>query len=379
LQDRPKFRTSIATTFQQAARLDARGLRRLRKNHQSASTAEESHNKRCRIGNGDAVYRRGDHGDDATRLCNSSVPEVARGKPPATVHRRNRLQKNTPTAAKQQRSRRLFRRPETACNRKAQKAATPSPPPPPHGSGPEETVVLHTTTPHYCKQDARKGRRRAAPETASPDATYCNRTCLRPGMRACRGTRHRHRRPYSQSIVGFIRALPARQADVGTGSGAPSPVGYSLSGRAPNSGRRSTPSRATQRGVTGRPTQSHCATRTSGCFLTRRRGSQAPLRPVHPRLTDSREAATTLTGMLASNYVGPIGRARLQLLNLQMQQVRTGAYRSFTYKGRQLVQPAEECTLAKGQLLEESKRLRPSRLCHNRTIRSMERAAESSM
>jgi serine/threonine protein kinase len=79
-----------------------------------------------------------------------------------------------------------------------------------------------------------------------------------------------------------------------------------------------------------------------------------------PTLNSSRD----LTGMWTGTYLDRSGKARLQLLNLQMQQVPDGAITGhLTYQAGG--SPGEECTLDKSNYSTQSKRLRLIIHCRN--------------
>ena len=89
-----------------------------------------------------------------------------------------------------------------------------------------------------------------------------------------------------------------------------------------------------------------------------------PTEPVTPAPSPTLENSHDLTGMWSGTYVDRSGRARLQLLNLQMQQVPDGAITGrFTYKAGSSA--GEDCTLDKSSYSRKSKRLRLITHCHN--------------
>jgi serine/threonine-protein kinase len=89
-----------------------------------------------------------------------------------------------------------------------------------------------------------------------------------------------------------------------------------------------------------------------------------PTEQVTPAPSPTLESSHDLTGMWSGTYVDRSGTARLQLLNLQMQQVPDGAITGrFTYKTG--ISAGEDCTLDKSSYSKKSKRLRLITHCHN--------------
>ena len=89
-----------------------------------------------------------------------------------------------------------------------------------------------------------------------------------------------------------------------------------------------------------------------------------PTEQVTPASSPTLESRHDLTGMWSGTYVDRSGRARLQLLNLQMRQVPDGAITGrFTYKAGSSA--GEDCTLDKSSYSRKSKRLRLITHCHN--------------
>ena len=86
--------------------------------------------------------------------------------------------------------------------------------------------------------------------------------------------------------------------------------------------------------------------------------------PVMPASSPTLESSHDLTGMWSGTYVDRSGRAQLQLLNLQMQQVPDGAITGrFTYKAGSSA--SEDCTLDKSSYSSKTRRLRLITHCHN--------------
>ena len=89
-----------------------------------------------------------------------------------------------------------------------------------------------------------------------------------------------------------------------------------------------------------------------------------PADPVTPAPSPTLEGNRDLTGMWTGTYVDRSGRALLQILDLQMQQVQDGAITGrFTYKAGSSA--GEDCTLDKSSYSTQSKRLRLVTHCRN--------------
>lgn len=87
-----------------------------------------------------------------------------------------------------------------------------------------------------------------------------------------------------------------------------------------------------------------------------------PINPPDPSATARSQA--NLTGLWTGTYTDRSGRARLQMLNLKLQQVANGAVTgSFTYQTSESVN--DECTLDKSSYSAQSRRLRLITHCRN--------------
>jgi serine/threonine protein kinase len=280
--------------------------------------------------------------DDATRRP-SSVPKAARAQPPATVSPdETRQQQNTPKAANAE-------RPETVSldqtlpQQNAPKAANAQRP---ETGSPDQTLL---------QQNASKAADAQHPETASPDATL-----LQQAAHARRaGTAIAIGGLLALSIVGIV-LYSARQADVGTDQGRPSQSVLA---------ERAEPTRQTQHteppntGVTESSDTAATAPPDTAANTPPTVDSK-PTEPVTPAPSPTLESSHDLTGMWSGTYVDRSGRARLQLLNLQMQQVPDGAITGrFTYTAGSSA--GEDCTLDKSSYSRKSKRLRLITHCHN--------------
>jgi hypothetical protein len=153
------------------------------------------------------------------------------------------------------------------------------------------------------------------------------------------------------SIVGIV-LYSARQADLGTDQGRP--LQSVLAERAE-------PTRQTQHTD---PSNIGATAPLDTAANTQPTLDPKPFEPVTPPPSPTPESSHDLTGMWSGTYVDRSGRARLQLLNLQMQQVPDGAITGrFTYKAGSSA--GEDCTLDKSSYSSKSKRLRLITHCHN--------------
>ena len=262
--------------------------------------------------------------DDATRLP-SSVPEAARAQIPATVSpNQTLLQPNAPKAA-------VAQRPETI--------------------SPDQTL-LQPDTPTAA--DAQH------PETASPNAILLRQEAPKAAHARRAGTAIAIGGLLALSIVGIV-VYSVRRADLGTDQDRP--LQSVLAERAE-------PTRQTQH---TEPPPNTGVTESSDTAATAPADTAAntpptvdpkQTEPVTPAPSPTLETSHDLTGMWSGTYVDRSGRARLQLLNLQMQQVPDGAITGrFTYKAGSSA--GEDCTLDKSSYSKQSKRLRLITHCHN--------------
>jgi serine/threonine protein kinase len=276
--------------------------------------------------------------DDATRLP-SSVPKVARAQLPVTVSPdETRLQQNAPKVANAQRPETVSPD-QTLLPQNALKAAN--------------AQRLETVSPDQTllQQNSPKTADVEHSETVSPDATLLQQDAPKATHARRGGTAVAIGGLLALSIVGMI-LYSARKADVGTDQGRQSQSVLP---------ERTEPTRQTQRtepptiGVTE---SSDTAANTPPTV------DPKSTEPVTPAPSPTLESYHDLTGMWSGTYVDRSGRARLQLLNLQMQQVPDGAITGrFTYKAGRSA--GEDCTLDKSSYSKKSKRLRLITHCHN--------------
>ena len=261
--------------------------------------------------------------DDATRLP-SSVPQVVRAQPPATVlPNETRLQQNTPKAAKAQ-------HPETV--------------------SPDQTLL---------QPDAPRDADAQHPEPASSDAKLLRQEAPKAVHVRHAGTAIAIGGLLALSIVGIV-LYSARQADLGTDQGRPLQSGLA---------ERAEPTRQTQH--TDSPNTGVTELSNTGATAPPDTAANTPptvdpkpTEQVTPAPSPTLESSHDLTGMWSGTYVDRTGRARLQLLNLQMHQVPDGAITGrFTYKAGSSA--GEDCTLDKSSYSRKSKRLRLITHCHN--------------
>lgn len=159
-------------------------------------------------------------------------------------------------------------------------------------------------------------------EPASPDATLLQQDAPKVAHARRAGTAIAIGGLFALSIVGIV-LYSARQADVGTDTAPPDTAANPPATVAPK-----------------------------------------PTEQVTPAPSPTLESSHDLTGMWSGTYVDRSGRARLQLLNLQMQQVADGEITGrFTYKAG--ISAGEDCTLDKSSYSKQSKRLRLITHCHN--------------
>jgi serine/threonine-protein kinase len=185
---------------------------------------------------------------------------------------------------------------------------------PPATVSPDETR-LQQTTPNAANAER--------PETGSPDQALLQQDAPKAAHARRAGTAIAIGGLLALSIVGIV-LYSARQADVGTDQGHPTDTAAN-----------------TPPTVDPKPTE-----------------------PVTPAPSPTLETRHDLTGMWSGTYVDRSGRARLQLLNLQIQQVPDGAITGrFTYKAGSSA--GEDCTLDKSSYSSKSKRLRLITHCRN--------------
>jgi eukaryotic-like serine/threonine-protein kinase len=197
------------------------------------------------------------------------------------------------------------------------------------------------------------------PATVSPDQTLLQQDAPKAAHARRTGTAIAIGGLLALSIVGIV-LYSARQADVGTDQGRPSQSGLA---------ERAEPTRQTQHteppktGVT-ESSDTAAAAPPDTAANTLPTVDPKPTEPVTPAPSPTLESNHDLTGMWSGTYVDRSGRARLQLLNLQMQQVPDGAITGrLTYKAGSSA--GEDCTLDKSSYSRKSKRLRLITHCHN--------------
>jgi serine/threonine protein kinase len=161
------------------------------------------------------------------------------------------------------------------------------------------------------------------------------------------------------SIVGVVRYFE-RPADIGPDHGPRSQSALTERPRPTPQTQLTTPTN------TGDTTPPNTAGTTppkaavTASLTTDPKPAEQVTRTPSPTLNSGRD----LTGMWTGAYLDRSGRARLQLLNLQMQQVPDGAITGrLTYKASG--SPGEECTLDKSNYSTQSKRLRLIIHCRN--------------